>query len=92
MCHASRPTFHIADPGCLVSPREIRHRPVGSKAELSAAGWLPLEGPVSIGLTSVEVERQPAAGRSPSFEQLMARAARALREARKNGGDRIARL
>ena len=52
MCHASRPTFHIADPDCLVSPQEIRHRPVGAKAEVTAAGWLPLEGPVSIGLTS----------------------------------------
>ena len=51
MCHASRPTFHIADPACLVSPQEIRHRPVGSKAEVSVTGWLPA-GPVSIGLTS----------------------------------------
>jgi 4-hydroxy-3-methylbut-2-enyl diphosphate reductase len=52
ICHASRPTFHIADPDCLVSAQEIRHRPVGSKAEVTATGWLPLEGPVSIGLTS----------------------------------------
>ena len=52
MCQASRPTFHIADPDCLVSAREIRHRPVGAKAEVTASGWLPLEGPVSIGLTS----------------------------------------
>jgi 4-hydroxy-3-methylbut-2-enyl diphosphate reductase len=52
MCHASRPTFHIADPDCLVSAQEIRHRPVGSKSEVTATGWLPLEGPVSIGLTS----------------------------------------
>jgi 4-hydroxy-3-methylbut-2-enyl diphosphate reductase len=52
MCQASRPTFHIADPDCLVSPQEIRHRPVGSKTEVTAAGWLPLEGPLSIGLTS----------------------------------------
>ena len=52
MCHASRPTFHIADPDCLVSPHQIRHRPVGSKAEVVAGGWLPLDGPVSIGLTS----------------------------------------
>ena len=51
MCAASRPTFHIADPDCLVSPGEIRHRPVGSKAEVTATGWLP-DGPVSIGLTS----------------------------------------
>ena len=52
MCHASRPTFHIADPDCLMSPQEIRHRPVGSKTEVTAAGWLPFEGPLSIGLTS----------------------------------------
>jgi 4-hydroxy-3-methylbut-2-enyl diphosphate reductase len=52
MCHASRPTFHIADPDCVVSAREIRHRPVGDKTEVTASGWLPLEGPVSIGLTS----------------------------------------
>jgi 4-hydroxy-3-methylbut-2-enyl diphosphate reductase len=52
LCHASRPTFHIADPDCLVSPDQIRHRPIGSKTEETARGWLPLAGPVSIGLTS----------------------------------------
>jgi 4-hydroxy-3-methylbut-2-enyl diphosphate reductase len=52
ICAASRPTFHIADPDCLVSPQEIRHRPVGSKSETTATGWLPADGPVTIGLTS----------------------------------------
>jgi 4-hydroxy-3-methylbut-2-enyl diphosphate reductase len=52
ICAASRPTFHIADPDCLLSAQEIRHRPVGSKVEVAAEGWLPLNGPVSIGLTS----------------------------------------
>jgi 4-hydroxy-3-methylbut-2-enyl diphosphate reductase len=52
ICAASRPTFHIADPDCLLSAQEIRHRPVGSKVEVAAGGWLPLDGPVSIGLTS----------------------------------------
>ena len=52
ICAASRPTFHVSDPACLVSPEEIRHRPVGSKGEVTAAGWLPAEGPVTIGLTS----------------------------------------
>jgi 4-hydroxy-3-methylbut-2-en-1-yl diphosphate reductase len=52
ICAASRPTFHIADPDCLVSADEIRHRPIGTKSEVSATGWLPPEGPVSIGLTS----------------------------------------
>ena len=48
----SRPTFHIADPDCLVSAETIRHRPVGSKAEVAATSWLPGSGPVTIGLTS----------------------------------------
>ena len=52
ICAASRPTFHIADPECLLSAEEIRHRPIGSKNELTTAGWLPAEGPVTIGLTS----------------------------------------
>ena len=52
ICAASRTTFHVADPDCLVSPNEIRHRPVGSKDEVSSAGWLPPEGPLAIGLTS----------------------------------------
>jgi 4-hydroxy-3-methylbut-2-enyl diphosphate reductase len=52
ICAASRPTFHIADPECLVSPDEIRHRPVGSKTEETATAWLPAAGPLTIGLTS----------------------------------------
>jgi 4-hydroxy-3-methylbut-2-enyl diphosphate reductase len=47
-----RPTFHIADPDCLLSDREIRHRPVGSKQEVTSTEWLPSDGPVRIGLTS----------------------------------------
>jgi len=52
ICAASRPTFHVADPDCLISPGEIRHRPVGTKTEATSSGWLPQRGPVSIGLTS----------------------------------------
>ncbi|HUR35015.1 MAG TPA: 4-hydroxy-3-methylbut-2-enyl diphosphate reductase [Vicinamibacterales bacterium] len=52
ICAAARPTFHIADPDCLVSRDEIRHRPVGAKSEVVAAGWLPVDGRVTIGLTS----------------------------------------
>ena len=52
ICAASRPTFHIADPDCLVSAEEIRHRPVGAKAEVTTPDWLPPKGPVSVGLTS----------------------------------------
>jgi 4-hydroxy-3-methylbut-2-enyl diphosphate reductase len=52
ICAASCPTFHIADPDCLLSAEEIRHRPIGSKNELTTTGWLPAEGLVTIGLTS----------------------------------------
>jgi 4-hydroxy-3-methylbut-2-enyl diphosphate reductase len=52
ICAASRPTFHIADPECIVSPFEIRHREAGTKAEVTTSGWLPSQGPVVIGLTS----------------------------------------
>lgn len=52
MAAESRPTYHIADPDCLVSAEEIRCRPVGQKAEISVIGWLPRSGPVNVGLTS----------------------------------------
>jgi 4-hydroxy-3-methylbut-2-enyl diphosphate reductase len=52
ICAGSRPTFHIAEPACLVSPTEIRHRPAGTKSEITTTGWLPAAGPVTVGLTS----------------------------------------
>jgi 4-hydroxy-3-methylbut-2-enyl diphosphate reductase len=52
ICAASRPTFHVADPDCIVSADEIRHRPVGATAEVAASDWLPKGGPLVVGLTS----------------------------------------
>jgi 4-hydroxy-3-methylbut-2-enyl diphosphate reductase len=52
LCADRKPTYHIADPDCLVSATEIRHKPVGSKTEITRQGWLPPQGPVSVGLTS----------------------------------------
>jgi 4-hydroxy-3-methylbut-2-enyl diphosphate reductase len=52
ICAARRPTFHIAEPDCLVSADEIRHRPVGGKVETTTRGWWPAEGAVRVGLTS----------------------------------------
>ena len=52
ICAASRPTFHISDPDCLISANEIRHRPAGSKAEVIATGWLHTDGELTVGLTS----------------------------------------
>jgi len=52
ICAASKPTFHIADPDCLISSDQVRHRPVGSKEEITSTGWLPRSGNVVVGLTS----------------------------------------
>jgi len=52
MCDPKLPTFHIATPDGLVSASEIRHKPVGESEERVSIGWLPLDGPVTIGLTS----------------------------------------
>jgi 4-hydroxy-3-methylbut-2-en-1-yl diphosphate reductase len=51
ICEPKVPTFHIAEPAGLVSPSEIRHKPVGGKGERISGAWLP-SGRVSIGLTS----------------------------------------
>ena len=50
-------TYHIADPDCLVSPTEIRHRPIGAPSttnapEIHTTGWLPVRGAVVVGLTA----------------------------------------
>jgi 4-hydroxy-3-methylbut-2-en-1-yl diphosphate reductase len=52
ICDARLPTYHIAEPDCLLSPDAIRFRPVSSKEELVATGWLPASGPVRLGLTA----------------------------------------
>jgi 4-hydroxy-3-methylbut-2-enyl diphosphate reductase len=52
ICAARVPTFHVADDECLVSADEIRHKPVGSKVETSASGWLAPAGAVRVGLTA----------------------------------------
>ena len=51
ICAQRVPTYHIADPGGLVSGDLIRHKAVGQAAETTTAGWLPA-GEVTIGLTS----------------------------------------
>ncbi len=49
---ASVPTFHIADPSGLMSAREIRHRDVTTRHEITSRDWLRADGPVALGLTS----------------------------------------
>jgi 4-hydroxy-3-methylbut-2-enyl diphosphate reductase len=57
ICAERVPTYHIADPECLISASEVRYRPVGAPSttagrEETVRGWLPAEGTVVIGLTA----------------------------------------
>ena len=57
ICAARVRTLHIADPGCLLSKTEVRHRPVGPPStaagrEELARDWLAPTGPLTIGLTA----------------------------------------
>jgi 4-hydroxy-3-methylbut-2-enyl diphosphate reductase len=59
ICAGRVRTYHIAEPSCLVSATEIRHRPVarpGSPSRHAAEavddGWLPSHGPLTVGLTA----------------------------------------
>jgi 4-hydroxy-3-methylbut-2-enyl diphosphate reductase len=59
ICAERVPTFHIAEPDCLVSADRIRHRPVppsgvasSTVAEIEQAGWLPPHGRLTVGLTA----------------------------------------
>jgi 4-hydroxy-3-methylbut-2-enyl diphosphate reductase len=56
ICATRVPTFHIAEPGCLVSGDQIRHRPIGHSTtaptpERVSRAWLP-SGPLVVGLTA----------------------------------------
>ena len=49
-------TFHVAEPSCLVSREELRHRPIGAPStaathEQLSTNWLP-SGPLRVGLTA----------------------------------------
>jgi len=57
MCAERVPTYHIADPDCLVSAQEIRHRVIGAPStadvpERITTDWFPAQGTVTIGLTA----------------------------------------
>ena len=52
ICAGRVPTFHIADPEGLLSSEAIRHRDVSSRSEVTTTGWLPAEGPLTVGITS----------------------------------------
>jgi 4-hydroxy-3-methylbut-2-enyl diphosphate reductase len=57
ICAGKVRTYHIADPECMLSGDEIRHRPVGAPSttagvETVTREWLPPTGTVRVGLTA----------------------------------------
>ena len=57
ICAERVQTFHIAEPDCLVSATEIRHRPIGAPSTVSGLetveqNWLKASGELTIGLTA----------------------------------------
>jgi len=57
ICATRVRTYHISDPGCLLSGDRIRHRPVGAPSTAAAAevvteNWLSAEGRIVVGLTA----------------------------------------
>jgi len=57
ICAARVRTYHISDPGCLLSAERIRHRPVGAPStapasEVVTENWLAREGRIVLGLTA----------------------------------------
>ncbi len=45
-------SYHIDDPACLLSEREIRHKKVDSTDVVVSRNWLPSDEPVTIGITA----------------------------------------
>jgi 4-hydroxy-3-methylbut-2-enyl diphosphate reductase len=52
ICAVKVPTYHIAEPACLMSSDTISHKPIDRAHEVISTGWLPADGAISIGLTS----------------------------------------
>src|SRR6185437_8860294 len=46
-------TYHVEDATCLdAESGTIRHRPIGSPADVETADWLAMAGPVRVGITA----------------------------------------
>ena len=61
ICAERLPTYHIAEANCLVSVKDIRHRPAcglppaggtGNVAEITSSNWLPANDVVHIAITA----------------------------------------
>ena len=48
----NHPAWFVRNAGCLVSPHEIRHYDLHKKSEIRSADWLPLNRPLTVGVTA----------------------------------------
>ncbi len=48
----NHPTWFVRNAGCLVSANEICHFDLHSKSEVRGSGWLPLDRPLTVGVTA----------------------------------------
>ena len=48
----NHPTWFVRNAGCLVSAHEIRHYDLHKKLEVLSADWLPLNRPLTVGVTA----------------------------------------
>ena len=48
----NHPTWFVRNAGCLVSAREIHHYDLRTKTEIRSADWLPLNLPLTVGVTA----------------------------------------
>jgi 4-hydroxy-3-methylbut-2-enyl diphosphate reductase len=48
----TRPTWFVRNAGCLVSAHEIRHFDLRKKLEITSRDWLPLNRPLTVGVTA----------------------------------------
>ena len=55
MCSKQVPTYHIAEPDCLISDSSVVHLPVSEttgRPSETTEPWLPTQGPITIGITA----------------------------------------
>src|SRR5690606_10826467 len=53
ICAERVPTYNVEDAACIdPEAGTIRHQPIGSKKETSLSAWLPMSGPLRVGLTA----------------------------------------
>lgn len=76
------PSYHIDEADCILSARQIRHKPVGQPAPIVSEGWFP-SGSATIGITAGASTPNRVIG--DAIERLAMAGGCSLEDLRKNG-------